>query len=539
MAVRMAEPTVRTDWSGPVVPCPGNAFVVRVRLVDGRVDEAWSTGRMVRNMNVLLRGELDDRGRPKFVSQPHCLCNDGHALAAIRAVEDLADVVLPRSAILVRKLVQSLRCMQEHLLHFYQFHLSDWVNREAALRADPVKATRLSSLPGADADLFRTARDWLHSMATTASDASPGHVAQAPHAGPDELHLMLQGHALQAVRVGSSLQTALELLGCNSKGFQAYRPGGLPDDMDLSPALLTALHAELENCREFVETVFPSDLVRLAKVHAPCTEQGRSRALLTWDDANHGSLLLPDANATAWHRSTPVPEAVTEEAEPNWNDRDRHCYRLLRRRAEPSFHWSQARYFWLTAPRHGKTACEVGPLARVMSSFAEADPTMGQFLKRMLDDCGLSLSAMNSTMGRVLSRGIESSCLMRSIQGLLDELEPVLASGQGRSTKFTLPKSGIGTGRVEVPRGTLAHRIRWADGRIVSHEYLIPSLWNFSPRDSAGERGPLEHALLGCAVANPNHPLEILRTLHQLDPCNACHVVIEDRDTGRTTLTTA
>jgi [NiFe] hydrogenase large subunit/hydrogenase large subunit len=74
--------------------------------------------------------------------------------------------------------------------------------------------------------------------------------------------------------------------------------------------------------------------------------------------------------------------------------------------------------------------------------------------------------------------------------------------------------------------------------RIVSHDSLVPSRWDFSPRDASGARGPLEQALLGTPVADPGRPLEILRTVHAFDPCNACLLLVED-GAGRMVTVTA
>jgi Ni,Fe-hydrogenase I large subunit len=540
MAVRTAvAETEAAARERETVSCLGNAFVTRVRLADGAVDEAWSTGRMMRNVDVLLKGELDAGGRPGFVHQAHCLCNDGHALAAIRAVEDLARVRIPHSAVLVRRLVQSLRCMQEHLLHFYQFHLADWASLDRALRADPARAATLAPRPGEDAAHFREVRDRLHGLAQARGDAEAGARHGGAYRGADELHLLLHGHALDAVRTGRTLQAALALLGCGPKGFTAYRIGGLPEDLDLGAENLARLRALLDGCREFLCTVFPADLARLARAYPAWTGIGAGGPLLAWDDATGKGLVDPARGEAAWTLARPDEDAVREEREPDWRGADRHRYRLFADRGEPSFVWGEGVYFWLPAPRHGEAACEVGPLARVMTGALSEDRAVKRALSGLLGGCGLSMAAMNSTLGRVLSRGAESSALMRSLPGLLDELEGVPAGKADRRVDFGLPSSGTGIGRVEVPRGTLAHAVRWGNGRIINHDYLIPSLWNFSPRDARGVRGPLERALVGTPVADPDHPVEILRTLHQLDPCNACHVVVEDRDTGRITLATA
>lgn len=58
----------------------------------------------------------------------------------------------------------------------------------------------------------------------------------------------------------------------------------------------------------------------------------------------------------------------------------------------------------------------------------------------------------------------------------------------------------------------------------------MPTTWNGSPRDSAGNIAPIEAALLGTPVADPAQPLEVLRTIHSFDPCLACatHVIGPD-----------
>jgi [NiFe] hydrogenase large subunit/hydrogenase large subunit len=57
---------------------------------------------------------------------------------------------------------------------------------------------------------------------------------------------------------------------------------------------------------------------------------------------------------------------------------------------------------------------------------------------------------------------------------------------------------------------------------------VVPSTWNAGPRDASGAPGPYEAALVGTPVADPEQPLEILRTVHSFDPCMACGVHVVD-----------
>ena len=46
----------------------------------------------------------------------------------------------------------------------------------------------------------------------------------------------------------------------------------------------------------------------------------------------------------------------------------------------------------------------------------------------------------------------------------------------------------------------------------------MPTTWNGSPRDTKGNIGAFEASLLDTPVADPDQPLEILRTMHSLRP---------------------
>jgi hydrogenase large subunit len=57
---------------------------------------------------------------------------------------------------------------------------------------------------------------------------------------------------------------------------------------------------------------------------------------------------------------------------------------------------------------------------------------------------------------------------------------------------------------------------------------VVPSTWNAGPRDGAGQMGPYEASLVGNPIADPERPLEVLRTIHSFDPCLACAIHTHD-----------
>jgi len=81
-----------------------------------------------------------------------------------------------------------------------------------------------------------------------------------------------------------------------------------------------------------------------------------------------------------------------------------------------------------------------------------------------------------------------------------------------------------GFGFHEAPRGTLSHWIVIKDGHIKNYQCVVPSTWNAGPRDLHDLPGPYEASLVGNPIADPEKPLEVLRTVHSFDPCIACAV---------------
>jgi hydrogenase large subunit len=98
-------------------------------------------------------------------------------------------------------------------------------------------------------------------------------------------------------------------------------------------------------------------------------------------------------------------------------------------------------------------------------------------------------------------------------------------------TPFEFPSGEIrGFGFHEAPRGTLSHWTVIRDGKIANYQAVVPSTWNAGPRDDKAQAGPYEACLAGNPVADPEKPLEVLRTVHSFDPCIACAVHVLEPD---------
>jgi Ni,Fe-hydrogenase I large subunit len=186
------------------------------------------------------------------------------------------------------------------------------------------------------------------------------------------------------------------------------------------------------------------------------------------------------------------------------------------------------RYSWLKAPRYREEPMETGPLARVLVAYVEGRGVVTDRVDEVVARLGLGPDALFSTLGRLLARAIEAEVVVVQLDAWIREIKSTLASGDLAVVNLegwapeTWPATARGLSLGEGPRGAVGHWVTIEDRRIADYQIVDGSTWNASPRDAGGRRGPTEEALIGTPVADPERPVEILRTVHSFDPCTAC-----------------
>jgi hydrogenase large subunit len=192
------------------------------------------------------------------------------------------------------------------------------------------------------------------------------------------------------------------------------------------------------------------------------------------------------------------------------------------------------KYSFLKTPRWKEQAMEVGPLARLIVSFAAGRTDVKEVVTATLGKLNVPVGALFSTLGRVAARALDADLAMIWLKEYFDQLmervkinEVSTFNGEFWEPK-SWPKDAEGVGLTEAPRGALAHYIKIHDGAIENYQLVVPTTWNGSPRDARGQRSSFEAALIGTPVAKIDEPVEILRTIHSFDPCLACAVHLYD-----------
>jgi hydrogenase large subunit len=266
-----------------------------------------------------------------------------------------------------------------------------------------------------------------------------------------------------------------------------------------------AFGAYLEALISFIEGRYLPDAELLASLYDDYFHLGKgcgnllSLGVFELDNASQAQLLLKRGRLTSGAGAVQAvePEKVAEHVRYSWYE-DQDNGRPPATADTIAKYPKDAAYSWLKAPRYDGVPYECGPLARMTVTGGYAN--------------GISV------MDRHLARAQET----RKIALAMREWLAQLPLQQSAFTPFTMPKAAAAEGLTEAPRGALGHWLQVAAGRIAKYQVVTPTCWNLSPRDSGGQRGPLEQALIGVPIANADKPIEALRVIHSFDPCLDC-----------------
>jgi hydrogenase large subunit len=156
----------------------------------------------------------------------------------------------------------------------------------------------------------------------------------------------------------------------------------------------------------------------------------------------------------------------------------------------------------------------------MLLAYLRNDPVVRPLIEDALSSLGATPDALHSVLGRHLARAIEAKVVADAMADWVLELVP----GGEVFAPYELPVEGEGAGLIGAPRGALGHWVRLEGGRIAHYQCVVPTTWNASPKDDQGRPGPMEEALTGTPVRDPENPFEVVRVVRSFDPCLACAV---------------
>jgi [NiFe] hydrogenase large subunit/hydrogenase large subunit len=521
---------------------------------------------MFRGIEIILKGR-DPRDAWAFTQRICGVCTTVHAITSIRAVENAIGAVPPPNARLLRNLIMASQMVQDHVIHFYHLHALDWVDIVSALSADPAETAKLaqsiSDWPLSSTNYFASVRNRIQGFVDRGQlgpfgNAYWGHPA---YVLPPEANLMAVAHYLEALDWQREFIKIHAILGGKNPHLQSFLVGGMatPVDPDSQAAInmtsIAAMRKMIREAHDFVAKVYIPDLLAVASFYKDWAGFGAGvgnyLAYGEYPETDEADppLYLPTGIIRQQDLSSVLPmdpSKITEYVTHSWfnyEGGDEQSLHPFEGETDPNYTGPEppyerldvdGKYSWLKSPRYDGEPMEVGPLSRMLIAYASGHPRVQELVGGALGQLGVGPEALFSTLGRVAARGIETLVLAEKMEGWLDELTDNMGRGDLRihdNSKWepeTWPAECSGGGFHEAPRGALGHWVHIRNGEIANYQCVVPSTWNAGPRDALGQRGPYEEALIGNPVADPEQPIEILRTVHSFDPCMACGVHVLD-----------
>ncbi|MGE5243585.1 MAG: nickel-dependent hydrogenase large subunit [Betaproteobacteria bacterium] len=542
---------------------------VEIEVKDGKVVDAYSSGTMVRGFERILKGR-DPRDAWAFTERACGVCTTVHALASVRTVEDALGITVPPNAELVRNLMFCTQYLQDHVVHFYHLHALDWVDVVSALKADPAATSALAqkishwpkSSPGYFSDLQARLATFVESGQL--GIFSKGYWGHPAYKLPPEANLMAVAHYLEALEWQKEVVKIHTIFG-GKNPHPNYLVGGVPCSVNLDES--NALNAErlayvgtlLDDASRVVDELYLPDLMAVASFYKDwgAIGGGLPNYLAYGDLPTNGfgdpskfkfprGAILNRNLAEVLPIDAKDPQGIREYVTHSWyayaggNDTALHPWD-----GETAFDYTgptppyqlldvNQKYSWLKTPRWKDHPMEVGPLSRMLVAYASGRQEVRDLVDDTLKRLDVPVTALFSTLGRTAARGLETKLVATWAKEFYNQLLANIKNGDTRMFDRSKwdpeqwPAEAKGVGMSEAPRGALAHWIVIKDQKIDNYQLVVPSTWNASPRDAKGQMSAYEAALIGTPIANPDQPIEVLRTIHSFDPCIACAVHLHD-----------
>ncbi len=541
---------------------------VEAQVDGGHVADAWSSGTMFRGIEIILKGR-DPREAWIWAQRICGVCTTVHALASVRSVENALDIEVPQNANIVRNIIGASQNVQDHVIHFYHLHALDWVDITSALKADPGKTSQLaesiSNWPKSSRTYFKAIQDKVKTLVERQqlSLFTSGYWGHPAYRLPPEANLLAVAHYLEALEFQREFIRIHAALGGKNPHLQTYLVGGMTTVLDpnepeavINPERITLLRQLTQQAQTFVEQVYVPDVLAIAGFYRDWFQLGEGVGnFLGYGDYPAGSINNPSSfffpRGIVLNRDLGTlhpldPMHITESVAHAWyeysdgNNAVKHPWagetKPKYTGPKPPYQFLEVdqKYSWLKAPRYDGMAMEVGPLARMVIGYAAGHPQVKPLVDSTLAQLKAPPAALFSTLGRIAARMIEAHVMARQLPGWVDRLDDNMAKGQlaihngEKWDRDTWPQTARGFGFHEAPRGSLGHWVEIENKQIKNYQAVVPTTWNAGPRDAKGQRGPYELSLLKTPVADPERPLEILRTIHSFDPCLACAVHVVD-----------
>lgn len=423
------------------------------------VCEAKTKGVMFRGFEQMMIGRSPFDAI--YLTQRICgICSTAHSVASSIAIEQALSVEVTEQGRYLRDLIHCCEFLQNHLRHFYQYSLPDFVKMPSEY---PLFST--------DNTDFRI---------------------------PKEINDTLAAHYFESLTYSRLAHQMLAVLGGKAPHNHGVFVGGYSTPPDASKII--HVKSILDKLSYFIQYKMIPDTYTVAKFYPELFQLGAGPGNFMSVGAFNGyeklgTLYTEPLVYIDGKTATFEPAYIEEKIHYSWyNGKEtNHPFEEMQ---EPDMNKKEA-YTWVKAPRYKGVPMEVGPLARLWLS--------GEYRNGI------------SAMDRTVARSLEAKKITDIMKILLDQIIPETHVQQ----KWQVPDTAQGAGLVETTRGSLGHWLKIKNGVIAFYQIITPSAWDFSASDDVS-KGTAELALMNTPIANLDNPVELGRILRSFDPCMSC-----------------
>jgi hydrogenase large subunit len=458
----------------PVTRIEGH-LKAEVEVKDGVVVDARVFGGMFRGFEQILIGR-DPRDATQITQRICGVCPTAHATASALALDDAFNVKLTENGRIARNLILGANFLQSHILHFYHLAALDYVNGPDVAPFIPRYAKNDIRVPKAIND-----------------------VAVAQY--------------LEALEMRKICQEMVALLGGKMPHVQGIVVGGTTEIPTRE-----ALNAYLERfkiVKKFVLEKYVPIVYLLAGPYGDLLKTGGGyQNVVSWgvfpmDDA--GNTLLKRGVYTEGKDYPVDTNLIKEYVKHSYFEDFTTGLNPTEGKTIPNPNKPGA-YSFIKSPRYNGKPHQGGPLARMWVTNPElskiGQEKLGVNNFRDIGDAAFSI------LGRHVARAEETVIVANAVEQWLSEAKP----GKETIVPAPIPDSAEGLGLTEAPRGALLHYINIKDKVISNYQVTSATIWNANPMDDMGQRGPMEQALIGVPVPDPENPVNVGRLIRSFDP---------------------
>ncbi len=381
-----------------------------------------------------------------------------HAVAACRALEDIAGIKPSGMMKLTRNILLSLDMVHGHITHFYQNVLPDYI-----------------PYPG----------------------GGPFHGGVGDFRLPADAAGLMLKNMWKSFEIRRLVQKMMAVAGGKAPHIFSVIFGAVTYRLNTSDIVKMA--SVLKEISLFINNEYSDDLARIEDTYREYFQIGAGTsnflAVGEFPQKEQADFLIPAKAAMDFIPTDLEKNRISVDYSGSWFEIQdgQESSPLTHTTPVPG---KPGGYSWVKGAVYDSRPHQVGAMARMVLA---GNPVVARLGNRAA-----------SVLGRYRARLEESRMLVKLIAGWLEQLDP---EENPAAEAAGLPKEGEAVGFAEASQGSVAHYVSIRKRKIERYNVLDPFSWNLCPTTRNGLQGPVEQALVGTAVSGPDVPVETLRVV--------------------------